>query len=826
MSRRTIGCFLILGLYQTALAFENELRFVEGLTREGFPDLARTVLSRTLRNFPEAEPSAPPLRVHILIAEKKFSEAQEKIAELAEPAPLTLALAEAAYRARQKPAALDAYQRWFSLGPPPVGTRFEAALHYGELLEETGATAKAFALYDQTVSGAQAGKEGRPVRAALARLLVADEKPAEEILTRAQKLCEDVQLGGLDLWFGQAVVTWAQVMTLREEWDEALSVLETQLELLRQLEVVLAEQGQPVSLISPLAGARYWLGICYEHEEKRAEALTQFYNVYVQYGDSPWGPKAQEKAQALMAYFEGQGKTVKIDLGANRAKMEESAFRVARRLFFEKQYAEAVPVYLDALNEYPEGDEAVTAIRELCLSAIHLGDDLHSKAVGHYLSERFAGIPAAGDALLSAGKGALDNRQEPLAWWMYNRYLDAFPAHPRAAGVLYSLAALRRQNGDTEGAAILLNRIVEDYPDSTTHARALGRLAWNAFEVKDWAAAAAQFAPYVEAEVDPKQKTQAQFAMADSYRQLALASPDRSSVWKNEGVQAQPASSDWKTALEIFQVLETSLAAAVERFGVPEETLAFNRPFLEKSVFYQAACLARLGEAGRAVETYARFIETFPEAEAIPQARLAQAQVLIENRRFVEALAALEPFDETAERKHLEPALFWRGTALFETGRNEEAIQTLEMLLNAWPATAFFVDTQFVQGRAHAAAGQAEEAIRLFGDLLNIASDDLLIHRISLELGRAQADPSEKLASFQRVALLGDPENREHAVLIAEALFESLPLYLGLTRYDDLLADSDRLLADFPNIGKAGEIAAFRKQAQQKLEELKNEPSA
>ncbi len=805
MSRRAIYLILLLCISQSAFAFEEEIKFVEGLTEEGFPKLARIVLDRTLQNFPEASTAAPELRVRIWIAEKNFAEAQAQIPKLKNPEPLWLFLAETAYAVRKLPAAEAAYQNYFKNLTEAAEATGQAAFNYGELLEERGDDAAAKKVYEQALALA----ESRPVKARLAALLVDDD------LDRALKLTEEVQLGGLDLWFGQAVVTWSQLMILKEEWGEAQSVLEMQLELLKQLEESLEAQGQPVSLVSPLSGARYWLGVCYEHEDKKAEALTQFYNVYAKYGDSEWGPQAQEKAQALKEYFEEQGKTVKIDLGANLAKMEESTFRVARRLFFDRQYADAIPIYLDALNEFPEGSEAITALRELCLSSIHLDDELSAKTVGLYLSERFSQSPKAGDALLAAGKGALDQKQKPLAWWMYDHYIESFPTHPRAPAALYSLAGLRKEDR-------YLFQILENYPDSTYHARALGRLAWNAYADKDYETAAERFAPYVDTETDLQKQTRARFAFADSYRNLAqqnpplrlgsvgdVAPPIDSKLLGRASLSERAAS--WKSASAIFQTLEKAMADAAGSYGISKETLEFNQPYWEKAVYYQAVCQKELGEIDEAVQLCEQFEEQFPMSGILEQVRFTKGKTLVEGERFDEALAALDGLAGEFE----EPSLYYRGLALFETGAYEESFQTLEKLLMTWPASAFFFDAQFVQGRAYVGAGKRDDAIRVFGDILNFASDDLMIHRASLELGRAQTDPAEKLASFQRVALLADPENEEHAALIADALFESLPLYLELTRYDDLLADADRLLEKFPTLGKTEKIQSLCTRAKQ-----------
>ena len=829
----TMLLVLFAGLTQSPAAMEEELLFVGKLTAEGFPRLARTVLARTVRDFPQAERAAPELRIRILIADKKFEEAAQQIGVLenssidsrqsaiSNQVSLWLFLADTAYRTRKLEAAESAYKKYFSSGIKADDATIQAAFNYGELLEERNDRAAAAKIYEQVLKcssneiarvekGAarvwqrppDTSKAARPVKAKLAHLLADAEDPKPADLDRARKLCEEVQLGGPDLWFGQAVVTWTKVMQLKGDWDETTIVLETQLELLKQLETALENQGHPVSLISPLAGARYLLGTCYEHADKKEAALTQFYNVYAKYGDSEWGPKAQERAHILIAAFKERGKTVKIDLGVNQAKMEESRFRVARRHFFEKQYAVAVPAYLDALNKYPEGNEAITALRELMLCYIQLNDTHSTQAIAAYVSERLADRDVTAEALLAAGKCALDEKKNKLAWWMYDRYFDSFPKHSRAPGVLYSLSALRKQTGDAKGEEDYLNRLLQNYPADSYATRALNRLAWCAYEKENYVTAAIRFEQVVKCETDPEKLLRARFALAESYRFTAASGAN---------------SNDWKKALESFQTLEDSLTAAAESFGVSEEMLALSRALLEKGIFYQGACLAKLSRMEEAVQAFDRFIKTFPESEFAPQARLAQGSALLELKRYDTALAALAGFNETSDSKYMESVFYFRGQAFFETRQYAQAIQSLETLLERWPESAFYFEAKLVQGRAYAFAGQNTEAVRALSDILNFATDDLLIHRASLELGRAQTDPAEKLASFQRVALLADTTKPEQAALIQQALTESMPLYLALNRPQDVLTDSDRLVKEFPMSGKTAELNSWRVKAGEQL---------
>lgn len=771
MKRRTTACLILVGWIPIAPAFDHELRFVEQLTAVGFPDLAETVLSRTLTEFPESRLCAPELRIRILIAQKRFAAAQEAMTGLQYSQPLQLFLARTAHAAQQIEIAERVYAVWFESLTEADEEAVQAAFRYGQLLEDCGKEDSARAVYERLLECSVSNAAVRPVKARLAGLLV--ERDPE----RALKLAEDVQLGGLDLWFGQAVVTWAQIKMAQGERKDVQPVLETQLERLYQFEERLKERNVPVSSISPLAGARFLLGCCYEQADRPADALHQFYNVYVKYGDSRWGPQAQKKSQTLIKQFEAQGRTVRIESGTAGEELEQGVFLIARRLFSEKKYAEAAAAYLTALNELPEGSESVSALRNLTLCSIHLNDSLQAETVAAYLAERFADRPAAGDALLAIGKCALDRENEPLAWWVYDRYISCFPNHPRVPQVLFSLASLR----DDER---YLEQIIERYPESPYCTRALGRRAWNAFEAENYSAAAERFPAYVQAEIDCEKWICAEFAFAESCRFF----------------------SQWENARTQYRALETKCLETADSFGTSAEVLEFNQPFLEKSIYYQAVCCEKLGESEKAVQICVRLISAFPESEIIPKAHFAKARILIETGQFADALVTLEFFGSEAEPQFAEPVLYYRGLAQLETGQFDSAVQTLNVLLTRFPVTSFFYDAQFALGRAYAAAGQNNRAVEVFGEILNMAEDELILHRAGLELARAQTKPSEKLASFQRVALLADPADPKQSPLIAEALFESLPLYLKLSRSDDLFADADRLVTEFPDFGRTEKI--------------------
>jgi tetratricopeptide (TPR) repeat protein len=163
MCRRIIISLILAGWIRTVSAYENELRFIEELTADGFPDLAETVLSRTLKEFPEAQPHASQLQIRILIAQKDFSAAQKRMVELENAQSLQLLLAETAYTARQTDVAEKAYAKYFASLTEADQSTACAAFNYGQLLEERGAYADAKTVYERAIGFSGFDASIRPI---------------------------------------------------------------------------------------------------------------------------------------------------------------------------------------------------------------------------------------------------------------------------------------------------------------------------------------------------------------------------------------------------------------------------------------------------------------------------------------------------------------------------------------------------------------------------------------------------------------------------------------------------------------------------------------
>lgn len=333
--------------------------------------------------------------------------------------------------------------------------------------------------------------------------------------------------------------------------------------------------------------------------------------------------------------------------------------------------------------------------------------------------------------------------------------------------------------------------LAECYPQTPQGIRALAALAWMAFEAQDYAQSAARFESYLPRETDPPRRARAQLALAEACCKTA----------------------QWSRCLSALQPLVSPPNDADQLPCLSGASRTVDPSIWASGLFYQAICYQQTGRTDRAIDSLTRLLATVPNAAIADRARVQKAQWLIDCSRFAEALRALDGVGGVwAER-----AQFDRALARYRLGEHEASARAFDQFRRRWPRSAFAAEALWMQGCALRATGQTEAALALFGELMHFSSEEQWIHRANLEMGRTQTDPAQKLASFQRVALLADP--RAHAQWIALALFESLPLYLELHRPDALLRDADRLNGEFAQFGRVDQIARLKERAQRQRDQ-------
>lgn len=885
---------------------DQDFEFASKLVDYGFPDYADKVVQNVLRLHPDLKDRAKLIQAQILISRRKFSEAEELVKTMDADNPkaqaISLALAKGYYILGELDKAKQLYDGFFKQYEGRVPTdpdllRFyqDSAYQFGQMLEMAGDKAGAIKAYSRVLETNPDRNVSRRIMADQAELYVkfAAEGPMEQReknLAEAKKLCETIQWGGMDIWFGQSIITMAHIAMVREDWGGAQKTIRNNLDILKEIDKYIQDQKLPLS-VSPMAGARFLLGGLLQQDadalakqrktdeavQMYGKALGEFYNVFAKYGDSDWGPQAGVRAQQIKSLLETQyGKKVNVDLGVFQTKAAEAQFRLADNLFRQRKYKEATAEYLKNLNSFPETDASVIALGNLLLSYANLEDKLMVKMVTAYLGERFAGKDAAAMALLSGGKFYFDRKDESMYSAEYDSYLKYFPKHPRAAGILFTLAGLRRQTNDLVGATQYYQRIVDGYPKDQFYTKALNQMAWGYFAASNYEGAIKGLEHFIREAQPGPEKAQAQFALGDCYRQLGKL----------------------KEALAEFTTLLQWLAPKDNLYATSAADAQKNRELLEKAAFYRGYCFQRIKDQPKAVadyraqgiKAYDQFIALFPQSKLAPKALDGKGTIQLELGQFDAAaktfddLAAKYPqseegksalfslvrsameikqydqaksaFDKmttrggytpdeftrigqmmldaglypqaiqafqqvtgsTQERNLLERSLYGLGKACYGVKKYPEAIKALEELMMKYPNSGLFYDAKFMLGGAYRETGSLSNAVLVMSDVLKYADKNILVNKASVELGYIQEQQNDlqgALASFARVALLGDPADPDIRPLVEESILKCIDLSDSMRRYQDELDSCDQYLKLFPTGAKIDEVR--KKKADAKL---------
>jgi tetratricopeptide (TPR) repeat protein len=178
----------------------------------------------------------------------------------------------------------------------------ESAYKYAQMLIFDQDYATAVTVYDLLLSVTEEREQSRQIMLEQSEMaLKAADQPdltdaaREALYQKAEKNFTEVLWGGMDLWFGRALTSYAQYMVLRGNRDQARRMLQSNIRLMRDMDKQLQDANIPIGE-SPMAGARSLLGKLYREEgeamiapdaRRHAEALDYFERA-VQYFDAEW----------------------------------------------------------------------------------------------------------------------------------------------------------------------------------------------------------------------------------------------------------------------------------------------------------------------------------------------------------------------------------------------------------------------------------------------------------------------------------------------------------------------------------------------------------
>lgn len=769
--RAAVLAAALFGLRAAAAELDRELRFASGLVEMGFPDLAGRLLDRLAETHPESVEPARPVRVEILIARRRLQEAEALAATMPDGRPETdaarLAIANHLFRTGETDRARTLYEAFFQrhgdrVPSDPGLRRFysDAAYRYGQMLERAGDLRGAAGAYERVLQTDPGEAIRRRLQHELAALYVRaasrpDAGDRRELLEKAERLCDAITWGDIDLWFGRAIVTLANIRRLRGDPDAAERTLREYMDVFRAIEESLEQDGRDlVSSLSPLSGARFLLG---EIQRQRAEAidppdspravelyreaLQQYYNVFAIYADSEWGSDAGLRAEEIKEKLEGMGRTVRVDLRQHAGRVAAARVRLADELFVRRDYQGASRLYAEILAQFPDTGQSPQALSNLLMCHVHMGRRWEMKAVAEHIAERYAKVPDAANGLLAAGKHFFDEGDAEQYRYFYDLFLAGFPRHPRAPAIAFTLAGLLREAGDLAGQRHYLDLLIREYRGDPFYYRALNMQAWSRYAAEEFEEAAELFQAVVEQSPPGPERAQAQSTLADALVRL--------------GRHAD--------ALQAFRTLQRWLGPDADNpYATTAEERLRRNEMLERSAFFvgfaltqmpaDADELPRVREA--AIRSLQEFLEAYPESAFAARAMSLIGQVQIETG---DSDAATRTFDELARRypdsDEGRNARFSLIRAAVEIDRLDVARETFRQMMSerhAYPVDQLVRVSQWLLD-----AGQHEEALAGFEAVIGQnPADRAVVERTLYGLGKAAFEVGRYDQSSQRLTEL------------------------------------------------------------------------
>lgn len=881
----------VAGTATATMDVDREFEFASGLIELGFSDMANRVVEQVLRLHPDQKDRATRIQGEILIAQRRFADAEALVETMPDDHPqrhaLQLRIAQGYFRIGETDKARTIYDAFFERYKDRTPTdpdllRFyqDAAYQYGQMLERMRDREGAAQAYQRLLNaGLDDPSAERRLQMDLARLYLqlGREKSGEErknYLNRTFELAEEIQWGGYDLWFGQSIPIMAHVEMARGNDSGARELLRRYMSDLNKIDELLREQNFP-SAMSPVAGARFLLGELYEKQVKELRdggasesevlqaiqrALTEYYNVFGRYGTSEWGAEAGMRGRALVEMLDKDyGRRVNIDFGEHVAGAAQAQYTHADDLFRQRNYEQAITEYLRILNAFPEGDPSIRALANLLMSYAHLEDDIHVRMVSSYLADRFPNHHVAANALLVTGRMYVDRQNEDMYGALFDDFFRGFPEHDRAPALLFDMARRAEAAGDMEAATRYYNRIVENYPRDRHSLRALFAMAHNAYRAGEHSEAEALFKRYVEMVQPGHDRIRGQFLLADSQQKQGKFSeaiqsygqimrwlnapnpPDNAraedeernavlleralffvgycygrmrqpeeqlDTFRQRGITAysqflrrHPESSLAPTAMRDMGALQLALGQSSEAAATFEK-LAREYPDSEEgrsALFALVDSAFDIGEVDIARDAFRRMIET-PDAYS-PEEFTRIGQLMLDNGLYEDVIPAYRRVVETTDQRQLlELALHGLGYAYIHQGNHEEAVRVLNDLLERFPNTAFYYEARFLLAESHKELENYARALTALSDILRMSQDNIVNQRAQYLMGeiqRLQGNKVEALATFQRIALLQNPENKQLRPIIEDSLLQSLELMMERELYEDVDDVASQFLGDF-----------------------------
>jgi TolA-binding protein len=342
-------------------------------------------------------------------------------------------------------------------------------------------------------------------------------------------------------------------------------------------------------------------------------------------------------------------------------------------------------------------------------------------------------------------------------------FLKSDPADAERADALYVLGLCQAGAKQPAEAARTYERLIADFPKYAGADKAHYELAWTLKELGRDDAAAETFAQLAERFAD---------------------SPLAAESLYHVGEQRY-ADEEFKPAAEAY-------FAAMNKAGKSD--------LGEKAAHKLGWAYYRQDDFAKAQQTFAYERATFPEGMLSGDAAFMEAESLLKQEKYAEALAAYEQVKNTSSDEFFALGLLHAGQAAGQLKQWDKSLALLKRAADEYPNAASLPEALFEQGVAQQNLGRADEALKLY-EAVTAKTNREVAARARFMIGEIyfeKKDHAEAVRNFYKVAYgYGYPEWQ------ASALYESARCLEVLKKTDQARKDYQEIVTKFSDSDKA-----------------------
>lgn len=592
---------------------------------------------------------------------------------------------------------------------------------------------------------------------------------------------------------------------------------------------------------SPRVGdAYYWLGNSYLAGDDVERAL-QAYNQATKRDAVPDSLLVEARFQkAWTQYQEGQYASAANEFLSvtetypDTPRGQEALFWGGDSQFQQQNFARARTLFQRYLNENPDGTHAPGA--RYALAWTHFKQNRYQEAARLFqefldtYEGRESSIPYRQDARMRLAD----------CYYALKQYENAIQVYRRVEGrgtgyALYQSGEALNYAGRPEEALRTLQRLTEQYPESTWRPEALYRMGAIHFQQQNYEESENAYQQLLEEYPNHRLAPQAQYGVGDS-RYNAGNMEEAVQAYRTVLEQYPNSPTATEAASSLFFAL--SAAGQDDRAEKIIESIAQAHPdanLRDRLRFQRAKAAFQSGESKKALNLFQEFVRTsstssllpesyyylgllyadqdsfteaknylqqlvdqYPESEVVPQGALRLGDIYMDEDAYQQAADAYRTAAESdAIGEELSAqARYGQSTALLNMGQNDQARKILNRILDQNQSGPLLASARLGLGRIHEDENQPSEALKLYRSVAGTSDSETgaeALYRLG-RLLRQQNQPRDAIQELDRMSSLyaGYPE------WIARSLIEQARAYRQLGETGQAAQLYDEVTKSYP----------------------------